>query len=519
MRPHKLFPMINRDGTCVSLWQDTVTDFKASRLPDTEKVYDVIIVGGGITGITSALLLQEEGKDCLLLEAANLGFGTTGGTTAHLNTLLDTPYTTIAKNFGKENAQLVSQSVKEAIELIQRNINNYNIDCGFEHAKAYLFARDEKQEKELGEIAEASNDAGIELRYSEEIPVPIGFNKAIEIDGQAKFIPTTYIYGVARAFEKAGGTIQQDCRVMGVEQNDMITVESTSGTFRCGSLIYATHIPPGVNLLHFRCIPYRSYAMAVTLRGGKYPENLSYDMYDPYHYYRTQEIKGKKYLIVGGYDHKTAHEENTEACFLKLESHIREHFNVKEVEYKWSSQYFEPADGLPYIGHLPGHPGNIFVATGYSGNGMVYSAVAARLLTSLINGQESPYESLYNPNRIKPIAGFVNFMKHNTDVVKLFIGKWFSHDELEELVELAPGEGKVVVYNGQKIALHKNDDGALFALNPLCTHIKCEVKWNSAERSWDCPCHGTRYSYQGKVITGPADTDLEIIEIKSLVEK
>src|SRR5688572_15784841 len=511
--------MIKRDGECISLWQYEVSSYQPINKEDQHAVYDVIIAGGGITGISTALLLQTAGKKCILLEANNLCVGTTGGTTAHLNKLLDTPYSTISKNFSKEKAKLVAQSVKETIELIRKNIDTYQISCGFEEADAFLFAQDDKQEKELDKIKEATAEAGVIAHYADQIPVPIAFKKAIQVKGQAKFIPTLYVYGLATAFEKAGGVIVQQCRLTGAEENDTIQVETSIGSFKGNALIYATHIPPTVNLLHLRCVPYRSYAMAVTLKDNAYPKELIYDMYDPYHYYRTQEVAGQQYFIGGGCDHKTAHEENTEHCFLQLEAHLRGNFEIKEVKYKWSSQYFEPADGLPYIGQLPGHTGKIYTATGYGGNGMVYSSVAAMLLKRILLNEESPYREVYNPNRIKPVAGFVNFIKHNADVVKQFAGKWFPHEDLENLAGLAPGEGKVVNYDKHKIALYKDDEGLLHAIHPICTHLKCEVKWNAAERSWDCPCHGARYSFDGKVLTGPADTDLEILEIRSLIEK
>ncbi|HKO79081.1 MAG TPA: FAD-dependent oxidoreductase, partial [Chitinophagaceae bacterium] len=182
--------MINRDGTCTSLWQDIVTSYLPANKPDPHIIYDVIIVGGGITGISTALLLQEAGKKCILLEADNLCFGTTGGTTAHLNTLLDTPYTTISKNFTKEKAKQVAQSVQEAIDLIRHNITIYKIDCGFEEAEALLFAQDEKQEKELEDIRKAAIDAGVDASYADGISIPFDYKKVMRIKGQAKFIPT-----------------------------------------------------------------------------------------------------------------------------------------------------------------------------------------------------------------------------------------------------------------------------------------------------------------------------------------
>ena len=501
--------MIKRDSYTTSLWQDNASPYIVLN-KSSELVYDVIIIGAGITGVSTALTLQEAGKKCLLLEAHNIGYGTSGGTTAHLNTLLDIPYYTIQKNFGKEVAQQVYTSTKEAIEFIKYNVDRFNINCGFEFADAYLFAQNEDQQKELDEIISTSNESGLAMQETNEIPLDIPFVKAAKAGMQAKFSPLPYIQALARAFEQAGGIILQECTVSAIDNAAHVQVTTTHGTFSSTDVIYATHIPPGINLLHMRCVPYRTYAMAVTLPDDAYPEGLIYDMYDPYHYYRTQEVNGRKYFIAGGEDHQTGHLENTNQCFLKLESHLRQHFDVKEINYSWSSQYYESADGLPYIGNLPGQSDHVYVATGYGGNGMTYSSVAALLLKRIILGEKV---SLYNPNRIKPIAGFSNFISHNADVAKLYLEKLLPGEKLPELAGIAPGEGKIVKYEDQTVALFKGEKGDIHAVNPVCTHMKCNVTWNSAEKSWDCPCHGARYDVDGVVLNTPADKDLESIKI------
>ncbi len=508
--------MINRDGQKASLWQETVNPFESNYSERTGVVYDVIIAGGGITGISTGLLLQREGLQCLVLEAETLCFGTTGGTTAHLNTLLDTPYTIISKNFGEENAVRVAGAVKNAITLIHDNIKQYGIECGFSYADACLFATEEKQLKELNKVSEATASAGLDVSWTTTTGLPVPFLKAIRVGAQARFSPAAYVYGIAREFEKAGGDIIQQCRITGAENGEPVEVTTAKGKFRGRKLIYATHVPPGLNLLHLRCAPYRSYATAFTVSDGNYPETLSYDMYDPYHYYRSQEINGKKFLIAGGYDHKTGHEENTEKCFSELIAHCHKYFPVEKVHYTWSSQYFEPADGLPYIGHLPGERDNIFVATGFGGNGMTYSQVAAMLLKNLVTGKEDELQELFSPNRVKPIAGFTNFIGHNADVIRQFAGQWFSNEKLQEIAGLAAGEGKVMTYEGHKLGLYKDETGKIHAVNPLCTHMKCQVQWNMSEKSWDCPCHGARYSPDGLILTGPSTRPLEKIDITKL---
>src|SRR5690606_18157307 len=220
---------------------------------------------------------------------------------------------------------------------------------------------------------------------------------------------------------------------------------------------------------------------------------------------RTQMIDGQSYLIVGGEDHRTGDSENTNKAFLQIESHIRANFHVSEITHRWSSQFYEPVDGLAYIGTLPGAGDNILVATGYSGNGMIYSHIAALELSNLILRNESRYNKLFSPSRIKPVAGFTEFVKHNTEVVAQFVGKWFSTEKLDEIASVANEEGKVVKYNNETMALYKDATGQLHAVSPACTHMKCAVAFNAAEKSWDCPCHGARYSVDGEVLTGPAD--------------
>jgi len=509
--------MIGRDGANTSIWQGNIDPYIPVNSAAANKVYDVAIVGGGITGISTALLLQKAGKQCILFEAENICFGTTGGTTAHLNTLLDTPYSTISNNFGEKFSLLVAEAVTSAIQLIKDNINAYSIDCGFEDANAFLFSETQEQAKELQSLYESSAHVGLKIGYTNRIPVPLPFDKALKLEGQAQFNPVQYVYALAKAFEAAGGIIVQQCRVTNAEGDDILDIETSNGNHQARNIVYATHIPVGVNLLHLRCIPYRSYAMAIRLKDGAYPEGLCYDLQDPYHYYRTQIVNGQSYLIAGGGDHRTGEESNTEKCFLELEAYFRKYFDVEAIAYKWSSQYYEPVDGLPYIGHLPGHPTNMYVATGFGGNGMVYSSIAAQVLKNLIMEEESKYVNLFNPNRIKPVAGFVNFIKHNATVVKDLINGC-SPEKIKELSALATDEAKVVKYEDHKLALYKDENNNLHALNSKCTHLGCCVSWNNSEKSWDCPCHGARFDCDGKILNGPASMELEKVSLLSLTK-
>jgi glycine/D-amino acid oxidase-like deaminating enzyme/nitrite reductase/ring-hydroxylating ferredoxin subunit len=511
---------MKRDGATKSIWQHDVPEFIPADHTIQSEIYDVIIVGGGITGVTTAMLLQKTGKNCILIEAQNLGFGTTSGTTAHLNTILDLTYSEIEKRFGEQNTRLVLQATTEAISLVAKNVEEFNLDCEFSEQPGYLFSLDKKQSDKLDSAYEASLKAGCEVAYSETIPLPVDFKKALLFKTQAQMHPVKYLLGLAKAFEEMGGIILQQCRVTNVKENEQkaLEVETEKGKITGRHLIYATHVPPGVNLLHFRCAPYRTYVIAATLNDNNYPEGLAYDLDDPYHYYRTQEIDGQKYLIAGGEDHKTGEEKNTTARYVKLENYLKKFFDIKDIVFKWSSQYFESTDGLPYIGHLPGNPDTVFVATGYGGNGITYSQVAARVLTDLITTGESQYKELFNPLRVKPVAGFSNFVKSAADVVGNLIGKWFASSEIKELAGIAKNEARVIKYKGHSLALYKDENGTVHSVNPACTHIQCMVAWNDTEKTWECPCHGSRFGSDGEMYTAPARKDLEKIDLRDVEE-
>ena len=504
---------MKRDGKNKSLWQDKIPDYSPKKYEPESSIYDVVIVGGGVTGIVTAHELQKRGFQCLVAEAHNICFGTSGGTTAHLNTFFDKTYAEVVSDFGKKESEQLAMAARDAIDLYKNNIGSLMIDCEFSEHEGYVFAQNEKQVNELEKMYSSSLDAGVQVKYAEKIPVRIPFLKAISYAGQGQIHPVKYIYGLAEAFEANGGRIFENCFITAVDHGETISVHYDSGTLLAKHLIYATHIPPGVNLLHMRCAPYRSYVMAIELEDGQYPEGPAYDMEDPYHYYRTQETNGKKYLIAGGEDHKTGHEENTEQPFIRLENYLRKFFKIKEVTFKWSSQYFEPADGLPYIGQLPGAPENILVATGFGGNGMIYSHVAAKLLTEIITKSPDAYEGLFKPSRVKPIAGFSSFVKENADVAASLVKGVFSHNHLPELESMTPDSGQVVKMDNESVALYKDDSGSLLGVHPVCTHLKCVVTWNQTEKSWDCPCHGARYAIDGTVLTGPSDRNLSKVEI------
>lgn len=498
-----------RDGKLTSLWQGSSELYQPKNSWSREHRYDVLIVGAGITGLTTALMLQEKGLKCIVAEAHNIGFGTSGGTTAHLNTILDTPYSDIEKDFSEEVARSIRLGCRESIEYIEQCVQRHGIDCQFEYKPGFLIAQDAKETEQLEKIVAAAQRAGDEAYFVEKLSVPLPIVKVARFDRQAQFHPLRYLFGVAKAFEDAGGVLLQHCVVTEVKSDSGFQAITSLGSIHADQVIYATHIPPGVNVLHFKCAPYRSYAMAFQLRSGAALPGLIYDLKDPFNYYRSQVIDGKNYIIAGGFDHKTGHEKNTEQRFREMESYFRQFFDFGEVAYRWSSQYYQPADGLPYIGHMPGAEKGIWVATGFSGNGMTMGVLAGSILSKLIVGEDHHCWEILLPGRIKPIAGFSAFVKENADVVGRMIKGRFSYEQVESLSELARGEAMLCEWEGHKVAMYKDPEGKVHAVNPVCVHAGCVVSWNNAEESWDCPCHGARYSSKGEMLNGPAAGNLQ----------
>jgi len=498
-----------RDGRNESLWQKNTPETGAETAFDPHSVYDVLIVGAGITGLTTALLLQRGGLECVVADAHNPGYGTTGGTSAHINTFADTTFAEVESAFGQDAAKQFAKSIAESVELIHDMVQTYHIDCDFEWKKGYVYAQTDQEIKELDDILDSSLRAGVEVRTTNQVPVQVEFQKALVFDGQAQFHPLKYISGLQTEFFKLGGVLLENTLIDGVKNEDHVCVATSSGLqIRAKAVIYATHIPPGgVNVLHFRNAPYRSYVIAATLTTEDYPEGLVYDMQDPYHYFRTHVIEGQKYLVAGGHDHKTGHGD-PEQAFSDLIDFTNTCYPVKDVFTQWSAQYYVPADGLPYIGKLPGASGPVYTATGFSGNGMILGTVSAMVLSELILRGESKYEELFDPGRIKPVAAFVEVVKENADVVSRFIGDRFNIEKVESVSQLPPDSGQIVEYDGRKLAVYKDPGGNITTLDPVCPHAKCIVQWNNSEKSWDCPCHGARYDTDGSVLTGPARENL-----------
>ncbi|MFY0565076.1 FAD-dependent oxidoreductase [Archangium lansingense] len=463
---------------------------------------DVVVIGGGLAGLTTAYLLKQEGKKVAVVEMHRLLTGQTGQTTAHLTELLDTPYSTLTSDFGEMGARMAAQSTRAAIEQIAGLVERLRISCGFQRLPGYRYAETEREARELEREATAARQAGLMCALTNEVPLPYPVKLALRVEDQAQFHPREYLLALAEGILGDGSHIFEETQVTELYEGVPCRVHTARGIITCRDVVEATTTPLNRVFLHTKLYPYRTYSVAGRLE-GPLEAGLYYDSQEPYHYIRTQRVEGVDYVIVGGEDHKVGTEEDTDRHYAALEEYTRRRFPVTQLEYRWSGQVIEPADGLAYIGRNS-NSRHVWVATGFSGTGMTFGTLAGMILTDLILERQNPYAALYDATRVKPKAGAKDFIQENAEVAFRFVADRLAKPDGHDLSEVPPGEGRILEVDGKKVAVFREESGAVHAVSPVCTHLGCHVHWNKGERSWDCPCHGARYSPTGEVLNGPA---------------
>lgn len=466
---------------------------------------DVAIVGGGVTGLTAGLLLQRAGKKVAILERFGVAAGVTGSTTAHLTEALDTRYHVINRDFGEGGGRLAALGTRQAIDRIAAFVREEQIECDHGVVPGYLFSETEDDIPALEKERDAARAAGLYVELTMGSPLPFKVAAALRFPNQAQIQPTAYLKGLAKSFQAAGGTIFGGTSVTSIEDGKTCHLVTDRGTVHAGSVIVAAHSPLTRVALQTKVSHYSSYVIAFP---GSLPRALFWDTEDPYHYIRSARIEGKDYVVVGGEDHKTGQETKTEERYENLVRYARSRFGITEATHTWSSEVVEPVDGLPYIGKSPGQE-NVYVATGYSGNGITSGTLAGIMLDKAVRGEEHPLREMLDPARIKPMASAFDYVTENVDFPLHFVGDRLKPADASSVDEVGRGEGKLVRCGLEKLAVYRDEDGKVHALSPVCTHMGGHVHWNSAERSWDCPCHGARFGVDGTVLHGPALVPLE----------
>jgi len=494
---------------------DKATAFAPYTLIDRRPPADVVVVGAGIAGMTAAYLLSREGRQVIVVDKGPVGGGETSRTTAHLANAIDDRYSFIEKQHGEHGARLAAESHTAAIDLIERIAAEEKIDCDFRRVDGYLFLAPEHKRDMLEEELAAAHRAGLgDVALLDDFSLPGAYRgPALRFPRQGQFDPMKYLNGLARAITARGGRLITGHFIKDVEGGEYATLHTDDGrTLRANACIVATNSPMVDRLaIHTKQAPYRTYAIGLKVPRGTLQPALWWDTRDIYHYVRLQAAadgSSDDILIVGGEDHKTGEAHDMDQRFLRLEHWARKHWPMAgEVAYRWSGQVQETYDGLGFIGRDPANTANIMIATGDSGMGMTHGSIAGMLLTDLLQGRSNAWSGLYDPTR-KMTRNLREYVKENLDNAREFAFGHAGSSEVGSEAAIPVGEGAVLREGGRKVAVHRAADGTVTRLSATCTHLGCTVHWNELEKSWDCPCHGSRFDAEGRVLTGPAPAPL-----------
>jgi glycine/D-amino acid oxidase-like deaminating enzyme/nitrite reductase/ring-hydroxylating ferredoxin subunit len=507
--------MDQTSGAHPTLWIETATPPQTRPLASDTAV-DVCVIGAGISGLTTAYLLAREGTSVVVLEDGQIGSGETGRTTAHLVTALDDLYMHIERLHGAEGARLAADSHARAVDRIEAIVAAEQIDCDYERVDGYLFASPGDDPAVLDQELEAAHRAGLtSLKKVDRAPIAsFESGPCLLYPRQAQFHPMAYLNGLARAIEARGGRICTGTQATRVEGGSQATVSTKAGpVVRARHIVVATNTPMNdMVTMHTKQAAYRTYVVALPIARGAVPHILLWDTADPYHYVRVaSDGAGGDVLVVGGEDHKTGQAEDFDERFRCLVEWSRPRFPVGDPPaYTWSGQVMEPVDAMAFIGRNPGDAENVYIATGDSGNGMTHGTIAGILLTDLIQGRENAWATLYDPSRVS-LRAAGEFAKENINVAVQY-ADLVTGGDVSSVDQIRPGSGAVIRRGLSKVAVYRDPAGALVERSAICTHLGCVVRWNDTEKSWDCPCHGSRFDTHGNVLNGPANSALRRTE-------
>ncbi len=500
-------------GTHASIWQATAPTQQYPTLAENMAV-DIAIVGGGITGITAAVLLKRAGKKVAVFEADRIGSGVTGRTTAHLTEILDTRYQTLMADHGRQQTRQIAAASRAAIEQIADLVDQYQVDCDFRRVPGFLYTESAADRRLIEQEVDVARSLGIAAHVSQDVPLPFPIQIAAQFDNQAQFHVLKYLHALAQHIPGEGSHLFEMTRVLNIDDSSPCRLETRQGVVTAQAVVLATHAPIHdlsflsglLPLVQTRIFPYRSYVLGIRLKQPHMQEGLYWDTAEPYHYIRTHTDEQGQVLIVGGADHKTGHTIDTHTPYQELITYTHERFDLESIDYHWSAQVYESGDGLPLIGRAP-LASNIYVSTGYSGNGMTFGTLGGMVLADILLGRTNPWVEFCDPSRITP-SGIDELIVENVDVAKHFVVDRGKQD-VDELVAIPPDEGRIMNINGKQYAVYRDKQGNVHTFSPVCTHVHCIVTWNTAEKTWDCPCHGGRFDAMGFVLNGPPVMDLE----------
>jgi glycine/D-amino acid oxidase-like deaminating enzyme/nitrite reductase/ring-hydroxylating ferredoxin subunit len=514
---------VTTSGANVSYWLDSVEPIRFTPL-SADISTETAIVGGGISGLSVAYCLAKAGRKVVVIDDGFIGSGETGRTTAHVVNALDDRYAIIERRHGKEASRLAAESHTAAIDFIEQTIREENIECDFLRVDGYLFLHPSDEKKTLTDELDATHRAGIQTILLQETPhlnaegVP-----SLLFPRQAQFHIMKYLRGLSQAIIRLGGEIYTETHAEKISDKK---ITANGHTINCEYAVVATNSPVNdLVTMHTKQHPYRTYVIGAKVAKGDLPYALWWDtgdmkskwVTDPYHYVRLQPLNEEyDLLIAGGEDHKTgqAEDENIpeENRFERLIEWTRKKFPMMgEVVYQWSGQVLEPVDSLAFIGRNPGDE-YVFIATGDSGNGMTHGTIAGMLISDLVLGKENPWEKIYQPSRIS-LKATGDFLKEVGNMTVQYLD-YLAPGDIKTIHDLPAGMGAIVNLGARKAAVYRDDQNVVHTFSAVCPHLGCIVQWNSAEKSFDCPCHGSRFTCEGKVVNGPSQGDLKRIVLE-----
>ncbi|OLO39096.1 (2Fe-2S)-binding protein [Alkalihalophilus pseudofirmus] len=494
-------------------WRD---DLQFPSFPTLEEniAVDVGIVGAGITGITTAYLLSQAGVKVALLDAGVILNGTTGHTTAKVTAQHGLIYDELIEHFGEEKAKQYFEANDKAKEFIIDTVTSLNINCDFEEQDAYIYTNSEQELNKLEKEARAYEKLGIPGSLVKSMPLQIPMKNAVVMSKQAQFHPLKYLVPLVEEIKNAGGLIFENTTAVNVEEEDHPKIITRNGHhITCKYVVSCSHFPfyDGMGFYFARMHAERSYVVAVK-SNQPYPGGMYLSSESPTRSVRSTPFGNESLLLLGGDGHKTGQGVNTIKHYEALAQFGKDVLGLTDIRYRWSAQDLYTLDKVPYVGPITSSKENILVATGYRKWGMTNSTAAAMMLKELVIDGKHQYENVFTPSRFKADPSIKEMVVQNTDVaVELVKGKLKNVHKFPEDVKV--GEGSHVKVDGKKAGAYRDEEGKLYCVDTTCTHMGCEVEWNAGERTWDCPCHGSRFSIEGDVIEGPADQPLKKLEV------
>lgn len=472
---------------------------------------DVVVAGAGIAGLTTALLAQRDGADVIVLEGHRLGGGSTGRSTGKVTSQHGLFAASLVARHGEAAARVYAEANQAAVEMVARLVAELDIACHFERTDAWIWTTDSARVQELREEAETAARLGLPAEFATTSPLPFPVAAAVRFTDQVQIDPALYAGGLADAFEAAGGRIFEHSRVMSVHDGAGVAMKTVGGTVRAAHGVVTTLLPiVDIGAFFAKSSPSRSYGIAVTLADPP-PEGMHISVDAATR--STRAWQGAEHgMVVVGEGHPTGHGDELEAHYDALEHWAREHFDVIGVHHRWSAQDYRTIDQLPYVGRCP-RTRHVLTATGFAKWGLSNGTAAAMMLTDMLAGRDNPWLATFDATRFGDLDSVGEAARINTEVAKRLVGDRVARLRAGDLERLAPGEGGIVHVGDHAVAAYRDLDGKVSAVSPTCTHLGCTVQWNDAERSWDCPCHGSRFGLDGAVLDGPAVKPLKVYEV------